>query len=202
MGFPRQEYWSGLPFPSPEDIPNLEIELGSPALQADSLPSEPPGLSGLAGSIPPLQTLLWPDVLPFPASLCSWKLTVVFHRFVWIITGAAERNHFPSCCVTHASFPSETRLIWNCTSLHASGQKWLLLNLYVKICNNLSITKRCYRHPGAQRSSHVPQWMCAYQYMCTRLRSHTPAQLSTASCLHSYPPFSSVSTACKYTIAF
>lgn len=159
-------------------------------------------LSGLAGSIPPLQTLLWPDVLPFPASLCSWKLTVVFHRFVWIITGAAERNHFPSCCVTHASFPSETRLIWNCTSLHASGQKWLLLNLYVKICNNLSITKRCYRHPGAQRSSHVPQWMCAYQYMCTRLRSHTPAQLSTASCLHSYPPFSSVSTACKYTIAF
>ena len=43
MGFPRQEYWSGLPFPSPEDIPNLEIELGSPALQADSLPSEPPG---------------------------------------------------------------------------------------------------------------------------------------------------------------
>ena len=43
MGFPRQEYWSGLPFPSPGHLPNLGIEPGSPALQADSLPSEPPG---------------------------------------------------------------------------------------------------------------------------------------------------------------
>ena len=43
MGFPRQEYWSGLPFPSPGDLPNPGIALGSPALQADSLPSEPPG---------------------------------------------------------------------------------------------------------------------------------------------------------------
>ena len=38
----RQEYWSGLPFPSPGDIPNPEIEPGSPTLQADSLPSESP----------------------------------------------------------------------------------------------------------------------------------------------------------------
>ena len=43
MGFSRQEYWSGLPFPSPEDIPHLGIESGSPALKADGLPSEPPG---------------------------------------------------------------------------------------------------------------------------------------------------------------
>ena len=37
MGFSRQEYWSGLPFPSPEDLPDPEIEPRSPALQADSL---------------------------------------------------------------------------------------------------------------------------------------------------------------------
>ena len=43
MGFPRQEYWSGLPFLSPEDLPDPEIEARSPALQADSLPAEPPG---------------------------------------------------------------------------------------------------------------------------------------------------------------
>ena len=43
MGFPRQGYWSGLPFPSPGDLPDLEIEPTSPALQGDSLPSEPPG---------------------------------------------------------------------------------------------------------------------------------------------------------------
>ena len=40
MGFSRQEYWSGLPFPSPGDLPNTEVEPGSPVLQADSLPSE------------------------------------------------------------------------------------------------------------------------------------------------------------------
>ena len=43
MGFSRQECWSGLPFPSPGDLPNPGIELSSPALQADALPSEPPG---------------------------------------------------------------------------------------------------------------------------------------------------------------
>ena len=42
MGFFMQEYWSGLPFPSPGDLPNPGIEPGSPALQADALPSEPP----------------------------------------------------------------------------------------------------------------------------------------------------------------
>ena len=45
MGFSRQEYWSGLPFPSPGDLPDPVIELRSPALQADALLSEPPGKS-------------------------------------------------------------------------------------------------------------------------------------------------------------
>ena len=43
MGFSRQEYWSGLPFPTPEGLPNPGIKPRSPASQADSLPSEPPG---------------------------------------------------------------------------------------------------------------------------------------------------------------
>ena len=43
MGYPRQEYWSALPFPFPEDLPNPGIEPRSPALQAHSLLSEPPG---------------------------------------------------------------------------------------------------------------------------------------------------------------
>ena len=42
MGFPRQEYWSGWPLPSPGNLPDPEIELRSPALQADSILSEPP----------------------------------------------------------------------------------------------------------------------------------------------------------------
>ena len=43
MGFSRQEYWSGLPFPSPGDLPNPGIESSSPAFQADAITSEPPG---------------------------------------------------------------------------------------------------------------------------------------------------------------
>ena len=43
MGFSRQEYWSGLPFPSPGELPDPGIEPRSPALQADALTSEPPG---------------------------------------------------------------------------------------------------------------------------------------------------------------
>ena len=42
MGFSRQEYWSGLPFPSPGHIPDPGIVPGFPALQADSLPTELP----------------------------------------------------------------------------------------------------------------------------------------------------------------
>ena len=41
MGFSRQKYWSGLPFPSPRNLPDPGIEPGSPALEADALPSEP-----------------------------------------------------------------------------------------------------------------------------------------------------------------
>ena len=43
MGFSRQEYWSGLPFPPLGDLPNPGIEPQSPTLQTDALPSEPPG---------------------------------------------------------------------------------------------------------------------------------------------------------------
>ena len=48
MGFPRQEYWRGLPFPPVDDLPDPGIKprsITSPALQADSLPPEPPGKS-------------------------------------------------------------------------------------------------------------------------------------------------------------
>ena len=43
MEISRQEYWNGLPFLSPGDLPDPEIKPRSPALQADSLPAEPPG---------------------------------------------------------------------------------------------------------------------------------------------------------------
>ena len=48
MGFSKQEYWSGLPFPSPGDLADPGIEPGSPTQQADSLLSELPGKPGIS----------------------------------------------------------------------------------------------------------------------------------------------------------
>ena len=50
MEFFRQEYWSGMPFPSPGDLPNPGIEPRAPTLQTDSLLSEPLGLLGALGA--------------------------------------------------------------------------------------------------------------------------------------------------------
>ena len=74
-GFSRQEYWSGLPFPSPGDLPHSGIKPRSPALQADALTSEPPGkpsvfiipvkypCSLILSSVPFLCLFLWVDCL-------------------------------------------------------------------------------------------------------------------------------------------
>ena len=53
MGFSRPEYWSRLPFPSPGRLPDPGIEPGSPASQADALPSEPLGKLGLFENLDP-----------------------------------------------------------------------------------------------------------------------------------------------------
>ena len=72
MGFSRQEYWRGLPFPFPEDLPNTGIKLMSPALQADSLLSEPPGA-------PSPQISLQALILSWNSSLLSASLTLPFY---------------------------------------------------------------------------------------------------------------------------
>ena len=58
MGFSRQEYWSGLPFPSPGDLPDSGIEPGFPVLEADALTSEPPGKTRKVGE-KRKEKLLW-----------------------------------------------------------------------------------------------------------------------------------------------
>ena len=77
MGLSRQEYWSELPFPSPEDLPDPGLEPGSPALQGDSLPSELPGKAQVRASgkttkmqaaQAPLQSLPQAELV-FPTSL-------------------------------------------------------------------------------------------------------------------------------------
>ena len=67
MGFSRQEYRSGLPFPSPGDLPNPGIEPGSPSLQTDALPSKalgkPDSRLGSFQNLRPLSVANVPDFL-------------------------------------------------------------------------------------------------------------------------------------------
>ena len=70
MGFPRQEYWSELPFPSPGDLPNPGIGHVSPALQADSLPLSHPGF--------PLDTKVFLPNSLSPINEATWALPSIF----------------------------------------------------------------------------------------------------------------------------
>ena len=68
MGFSRQEYWSGLLFPSPGDLPDPGIEPGFPTLEADTLTSEPPGKPNLHSICQQIwKTQQWPQ---------DWKRSV------------------------------------------------------------------------------------------------------------------------------
>ena len=71
MGFSRQECWSGLPFPSPGDLPDLGTEPRYPALEEDTLPSEPPGkpLGGSDGN----RRLITPDLTPQRGCEDLWR---------------------------------------------------------------------------------------------------------------------------------
>ena len=71
MGFPRQEYWTGLPFPTPGDLPDQGIELRSSALPADSLSSEPLGTPWFLLRIPKW----WPSGCIWPS---AWLAITAF----------------------------------------------------------------------------------------------------------------------------
>ena len=66
MGFSRQEYWSGLPCSPPGDLPDPGVELGSPALQVDSLLSKSPWKS-----------LIWGETLTKNEYMCMYKPTTL-----------------------------------------------------------------------------------------------------------------------------
>ena len=90
MGFSRQEYWSGLPFPSPEDLPDSGIKPGSPALQADALTSKPPGL--LLG---PCYSVL------YCAHLCT-KCSLGISNFLKEISSLSHSIDFLFLCIVHS----------------------------------------------------------------------------------------------------
>ena len=73
MGFPRHEYWSGLPFPSAGDLPDPEVKPTSPALQTDSLPLSYQGTPGMC-------------FYHVEISVCDYSSDPTFkHRYVWLL---------------------------------------------------------------------------------------------------------------------
>ena len=86
MQFSRPEYWSGKPFPCPGDFPNAGIEPRSPALQADSLPTEPPGKpkdTGV-GSVCLLQWIFLTEKLNWDVLFCRQLLYQLSVRDAWL----------------------------------------------------------------------------------------------------------------------
>ena len=80
MRFSRQEYWSDLPFHSPGDLPEPEMEPRSPELQADSLLSEPPGKPLYKSEIQPMQTdglVCLSETAPRPAGIRVSRVELV-----------------------------------------------------------------------------------------------------------------------------
>ena len=121
MGFSRQEYWSGLPFPSPGDLPNPGIEPRSPALQADASPSKP--LLQLSKPLIQFSIVGWSYV---PSLLFTWGQTMV--EVVKIMATSFKRSH---ACTAALSAPAlqqataDPRLHWRCLDTHR--QAWLSL---------------------------------------------------------------------------
>ena len=74
MGLPRQEYWSGLPFPSPEDLPDLGITPASPALAGRFFATVPPGINVRVPYSQENVSLL--KILP-PTSVHNWVWSMI-----------------------------------------------------------------------------------------------------------------------------
>ena len=85
MEFSRQEYWSGLPCPSPGDLPDAGPEAGSPALQGDSLPSEPPGKPIHCPTTP----RFYLSLLLFGIWRVSCRGSGVYHFGIWRVSCGA-----------------------------------------------------------------------------------------------------------------
>ena len=111
MGFSRQEYWTELPFPSPEDLPDPGIKPRSPILQADALPPEPPGKpkgskshSSLIVKEQGLQNQTELVQIPIPSFVTSDKWTQLSKpSFLHVKTG------FPAAGTSHNAAPQKRK---------------------------------------------------------------------------------------------
>ena len=114
MEFSRQEYWSGVPFPSPGDLPNPGIEPRSPTLQADTLPSEPPNIWALLIS--------HGDIWQF-ITLCKTKSK---RNSTKMTTSEIYQGTIGTCfSLLHIVVWSLSRVLLSCDSMHCKPARLL-----------------------------------------------------------------------------
>ena len=98
-GFSRQEYWSGVPLPSPGDLPDPRIKPRSPAFQADALTSEPPGKPKVDHTLSALLLSCW------IFKNCFFVTKDIAGHFYFWATGLSESLEFQaSCCLVSGGF--------------------------------------------------------------------------------------------------
>ena len=113
MGSSRQEYWSGLPFPSPGDLPHPGIEPRPPALQAESVPSEPSGKQAFQGCS---------SVSQFSRSVVSSSL----HEVAKLLLVSSSCSSFPQSLPASGSFPMSQLFAWGGQSIGVSASESVL----------------------------------------------------------------------------
>ena len=128
MGFSRQEFWSGLPCPPPGDLPDPGVEFRSPALQADSLPSEPPGMPrGLIA----VDGIRCED---YPASIHSLVVVQPLSHVHLFVTPWVQHTRLP-CPSPSQSFPNfmSTESVMPSNHLILCPPPLLLLSIFPSI---------------------------------------------------------------------
>ena len=116
MGFSRQEYWSGLPFPSPGNLPNPGIKPRSLTLQTDALPSEPPGkqrCTNFSCGGPGITVIL--NCLPAPG------------RPSFIIAPVLRFSPYPSPCAFRIKLLYLSQLKWAACNQNSQTRKFCAL---------------------------------------------------------------------------
>ena len=109
MGFPRQEYWHGLPFPSPRDLPNPEIKPMSPALAGTFFTTEPPGKPLLTCSVFQIWLLIFCSFLRTISVYACFPCVIIMPSLiphsaqVWMINLIIIRRKLPSPCKSMGS---------------------------------------------------------------------------------------------------
>ena len=142
MEFSRQEYWSGLSFPSPGDLPDSGIKLGSPSLQVDALPSEPPG-NPIMYNIQSIQIIT------------LWTVKIKSHHL-----NKTKSQVFASFLSSHIVLMPEI-MVRNCIPDNQSRNRYIKVCLYISMLFRVenSIIKFGYFPSWVYRkSTNAPFW--------------------------------------------